>query len=188
MIWFSIIANLILFVLTLYICVIIGKLFLVKGYRDYPPFVPTFGQTKKIEFDKISLILEKASKALTVLDPGCGTADLIIRLAKKFPQHNFVGIEWNKGLCRAAKFKSRNLNNVTVLCQSMFDFSFKDADIIVCFLMEPIMERLGEKIKKECKSGVTIYSNTFSIPNLPLKEEIKTRKFLLFGNLYIYKL
>lgn len=188
MIWLSILAELILLGLALWVCAVIFKLFFVKGYRDYPPFVPSFGQTKKIEFKRLSDILKESQNSLNILDPGCGTADLIIRLAKKFPKHNFVGIEWNKGLYRAAKFKSRNLTNVTILCQDMFDYSFANTDIIVCFLMEPLMKRFGEKVKKEGKRGLIIYSNTFNIPNLPLDEEIKTRKFWLFGNLYIYKL
>ena len=188
MLWFSIIANLILFVLTIYICVVIVKLFLVKGYRDYPPFVPSFGQTKRVEMNKIKEQLSQSKKNLTVLDPGCGTADLIISLAKQFPQHSFIGIEWNKSLSLIAKYKGRNLPNVTILCQDMFSCSFEKADIIVCFLIDPLMERFGEKIKKEGKKGLIVYSNTFSIPNLPLAEKIKTRKFFLFGNLYIYKL
>lgn len=188
MIWLAVLAELILLVFALWVCLVIFKLFFVKGYRDYPPFVPSFGQTKKIEFEKLSALLQKNSNPLVVLDPGCGTADLIIKLAKKFPQHSFVGIEWNKGLYETAKLKSRKLSNVKLLCQDMFDYSFADADIIVCFLMEPLMERFGDKIKKEAKKGLVVYSNTFSIPNLPLDEEIKTRKFLLFGNLYVYKL
>lgn len=188
MIWLAILFEVILLVLALWLCVVIGKLFFVKGYRDYPPFVPSFGQTKKLEFTKISKLLLESSAPMTILDPGCGTADLLIKLAKSFPQHSFIGIEWNKGLYKTAKMKSRKLTNITLLCQDMFDYSFADADIIVCFLMTPLMERFGKKVKDECKKGVVVYSNTFSIANLPLIEKIKTRKFLMFGNLYVYKL
>ncbi|MBR4106601.1 MAG: class I SAM-dependent methyltransferase [Alphaproteobacteria bacterium] len=188
MIWLAILLEVVLLALALWLCLVIGKLFFVKGYRNYPPFVPSFGQTKKLEFARIAKLLKESSTSMTILDPGCGTADLLIKLAKAFPQHSFVGIEWNKGLYKTAKIKSRKLKNVTLLCQDMFDYSFADADIIVCFLMAPLMERFGEKVKSECKKGVLVYSNTFSIANLPLIEEIKTRKFLMFGNLYIYKL
>ena len=109
--------------LLLYIYVILVKLFFVKDYKNYPPFVPSFGKIKKLEFIKISKQLEESRKSLTVLDPGCGTADLIIKLAKKFPKHKFVGIEWNKSLYNIAKLKSKNLSNFTVLNQNMFDCS-----------------------------------------------------------------
>lgn len=188
MIWLAILADLIFLGLSFWIFVVMFKLFFVKGYRDYPPFVPTFGQAKKLEFNRLSEVLQNSKKSLIVLDPGCGTADLIIKLAKKFPQHSFVGIEWNKSLCRIARFKGRKLNNIKLLCQDMFDYSFADIDIIVCFLMDPLMERFGEKIKNEGKKGLTVYSNTFIIPNLEQVETIKTRKFFMFGNLYIYKL
>ncbi|MBQ9236078.1 MAG: class I SAM-dependent methyltransferase [Alphaproteobacteria bacterium] len=188
MIWLAIAIELILLVPAVLICIVMFKLLLVKGYRDYPPFVPSFGQTKKMEYQRLFEVLQQSTSKLKVLDPGCGTADLIIRLAKQFPQHQFVGIEWNKGLYKIAKLKSNRIDNVEILCQDMFDYSFADTDIIVCFLMEPLMEKLGRKIKSEGKSGLVVYSNTFKIPNLELKEKILTRKFLLFGNLYIYKL
>jgi SAM-dependent methyltransferase len=177
-----------LLLLLLYIYVILVKLFFVKDYKNYPPFVPSFGKIKKLEFIKISKQLEESKKSLTVLDPGCGTADLIIKLAKKFPKHKFVGIEWNKSLYNIAKLKSKNLPNFTVLNQNMFDCSFCNADIIVCFLITELMEKIGNKIKKEGKKGLMVYSNTFSIPNLELQEKITTRKIFLFSDLYIYKL
>lgn len=188
MIWLLILLEFILLVLSLWLCRIVFKLFFVKGYRDYPPFIPSFGQTRKIVLAQITENLKKNKHPLTILDPGCGTADVIINLAKKFPQHSFVGIEWNKSLYKTAKFKSRKLNNVKILYQDMFEYSFDKADIIVCFLMEPLMERFGEKIKAEGKKDLLVYSNTFCIPNLPLVEKIKTRKFFIFGNLYIYRL
>jgi len=188
MIWLAMLADLIFLILAFWIFVIILKLFFVKGYRDYPPFVPTFGQTKRLEFNKLSEVLQNSRKSLTVLDPGCGTAGLMIKLAKKFPQHNFVGIEWSKSLYRIASFRGRKLNNIKLLCQDFFDYSFADVDIIVCFLIDPLMKRFGEKIKNEGKKGLVVYSNTFIIPNLELAETIKTRKFFMFGNLYIYKL
>ena len=188
MIWLAILAEIVLLILALWVCCIVFKLYFVKGYSNYPPFVPTLGNVKKEEFLRLSSILKKTPKPLKILDPGCGTASLIAKLAKDFPQHSFVGIEWNKSLYKIAKFRNRNLPNVNILCQNMFDYSFKDIDIIVCFLMEPLMKRFGEKIKKEGKQGLVVYSNTFSIPNIPLYEKIKTKKFLVFGNLYVYKL
>lgn len=69
----------------------------------------------------------------------------------------------------------------------MFEYDFSKADIIVCFLMDTLMEKFGEKVLQDNKKTQIVFSNSFKIPNLPLIEEIKTGKNLFFKNVYIYK-
>lgn len=187
MIWIGVFFELLLLVFATSLLIIVMKLLFVKGYCDCPPYIPSFGQTKKEELLRISDVLSKATASMTIIDPGCGTAELIISLAKKFPQNKFVGIEWNKTICSIAKMRCNKLNNIEIICDNFFNYPFNNADIIVCFLMEPLMERFGKKVKKDCHKGVIVYSNTFKIPNLELIETVKTRKLWRFGNLHIYK-
>lgn len=187
MIWIAIIFELLFLAISIAIFITTLKLLFVKGFKDYPPYIPSFGQTKKAELLRISAQLSKAKQRLTVIDPGCGTAELIIQLAKKFPQHKFIGIEWNKGIYSVAKMQCSKLSNIEIICDNLFNYPFSDADIIVCFLIDPLMERFGEKIKSECKKGVMVYSNTFEIPKLRLVEKVATRKLWRFGNLFIYE-
>ncbi len=67
--------------------------------------------------------------------------------------------------------------------KNFFDYPFNNADIIVCFLIDPLMKRFGEKVKKDCHKSVMVYSNTFKIPNLELVETVKLENF---GYLVIY--
>ena len=47
----------------------------------------------------------------------------------------------------------------------MFDFSFAEFDIIACFLMQPLMERFGTKLKKECRPGTNrLFQQPFTFP------------------------
>lgn len=109
-------------------------------------------------------------------------------LAGKFPDHNFTGIEWNRITAAIASFRTRKLKNVRILRQDMFDFSFAEFDIIACFLMQPLMERFGTKLKKECRPGTTVYSNSFYIPGEKAAEVIEVKGFYKFNNVYIYKI
>ena len=49
------------------------------------------------------------------------------------------------------------------------------------------MKRFGEKLKKEAKKEITVYSYVFKIPNLKLVEEKVSGKLFSFERVYIYK-
>lgn len=180
--------NIICMVLLAWIWIAIIKLYTNKHYRECPPYVPSFGIEKKIIINRTAEILKKTNRKLIILDPGCGCGSLLLKLAKKFPEHQFIGVEWGKFAALIAKFRARKLKNVQILCQDLFEYDFSQIDIIVCFLMDTLMEKFGDKVLKEHKKVQIIISNTFKIPNLPLYEEIKTGKCLFFKNVYIYKL
>ena len=180
--------NLIIIAAVLWMWVVIIKLFISKEYRECPPYIPSFGKEKKIIIEKVGSILNSSKNTMTVLDPGCGTGTLLLSLAKRYKNHNFVGIEWNKFACFICRMRARKLKNIKFICNNMFDCDFGEADIITCFLMDPLMKKFGEKVLHDNKKSQIIFSNTFKIPNLPLVEEIKTGKKLLFKNVYIYRL
>ena len=180
--------NIICMVLLVWIWIAIIKLYTNKHYRECPPYVPSFGIEKKIIINRTAEILKKTNRKLIILDPGCGCGSLLLKLAKKFPEHQFIGVEWGKFAALIAKFRARKLKNVQILCQDLFEYDFSQIDIIVCFLMDTLMEKFGNKVLKEHKKAQIIISNTFEIPNLPLYEEIKTGKCFFFKNVYIYKL
>lgn len=163
------------------------KLLFIKEYRECPPYVPSFGQEKKFITQRVGEILSNTTETKTILDPGCGTGTLLISLAKKFPQHNFIGIEWGYIPYLITKLKGRKLKNLTVIHNDMFKCSFKEADIIVCFLMQPLMERFGKKVKEDAKKDLIVFSNSFEIPNIKLSEKIETNRFLFVKNIYVYK-
>ncbi len=179
--------NILCFVALFWLWWLIIKLYTNKHFRECPPYVPSLGAEKKIIIENVRDILKRATRPMTVLDPGCGSGGLIIKLAKEFPEHKFIGIEWSKFASKVATFKTRKLKNVTIVCQDMFEYDFSKADIIVCFLMDTLMEKFGEKVLKDNKKTQIVFSNSFKIPNLPLIEEIKTGKNLFFKNVYIYK-
>jgi len=158
-----------------------------EKHRRYPPFAPSFGKEKAVMQSIVRDILEKADRPMTVIDPGCGIGTLLVKLARQFPRHNFVGIEWGFWVFAALRLRSWRLKNLRVVRNNMFDVDFKDADVIMCFLMTPLMAPLADKILQECKKGVIVVSNTYTLPKLKLEETFKTRKKLFIQNVYMYK-
>lgn len=181
--------NIVCFVLLGWIWYIIIKLYTDKHFRECPPYVPSVGLEKKVIIESVSEVLKLSAKQMIVVDPGCGFGGLIITLAKRFPEHKFVGIEWGGIASKIAKIRTNKLKNTQILKQDFFDYDFSKCDIIVCFLMDSLMKKFGEKIKHNHKETTQIiFSNSFEIPGLPLIKEIKTGKNLFFKNVYIYKL
>ncbi len=185
---FMAIIHVMLLTAAIWILVIEMKLFFYKEYRKYPPFVPSFGAEKKNIISNIRNVLKNSLSNMTILDPGCGTGTLLFELAKEFPNHKFVGIEWNKFAYFICRLRAKKYNNVKIYCDDMFNCDIGGADIIVCFLIEPLMKKFGQKIMRDNYKTQIIFSNTFKIPNLPLVEKIKTGKGSFFKGVYVYKL
>lgn len=55
-----------------------------------------------------------------------------------------------------------------------FKFSWSDATVIYGYLYPFLMERVGEKARKDCRPGTKIVVRDFPIPNLQLHESWET--------------
>lgn len=153
-----------------------------------PPFVPTVGEQRKIILREVSGYLQDLAAGAKVIDPGCGTANILLTLARQFPQHRFVGIELNKFWYRIAAWRARNLPNVQIVHDDMFKSSFESADVMLCFIFDKLIPRLSAKVQSEAKPEVRIYSNGFKFPEMDLQEEFICKKGLFRHSVYFYKL
>ena len=186
-IWVGIFLNLLLILALVYFIYDIFRLFTNAKFRQCPPYVPSFGRQKDIIIERTSALLAGSSKQMQVLDPGCGTGTLLIKLAKKFPEHRFVGIEWRKTTAAIARLRTRKIKNIEIIQDDMFNQSFSDFNIIICFLMQPLMARFGEKLKQDCKPGTIVFSNSFYIPDEEPAEKIETDGVYKFKDVYVYR-
>lgn len=68
------------------------------------------------------------------LDVGCGTAEVIFRLAKEFKEVKFFGIDFSKGMIEKAINKTYHLNNVKIIEANVENLPFEDKtfDFILC--------------------------------------------------------
>lgn len=70
---------------------------------------------------------------MTVLDPGCGSGGLIIKLAKEFPEHKFIGIEWSKFASKVATFKTRKRKTLQLFAKICLNMIFQKQILLFAF-------------------------------------------------------
>lgn len=142
-----------LFFVSLLVTVFVHMVFLV-------PYVPSANRVVK---KMISAAQLKPKE--TVYDLGCGDGRLLLMAEKK--KAKAIGFEiaplvFLLALLRKIIARSK----AQIRFKSLFAANLRKANVIFCYLIPNVMPRLSAKIKKECKKGTRIVSNTFHIPGL----------------------
>lgn len=152
------------------------------------PYVPT----KK----RVVAVMVKAARLKpqeTVFDLGCGDGRLLLeaeRFAKtRRTQIRAVGFEIAP-LVFALAWLRKIIKNSTIRLkfQSFFSADLRPANVIFCYLLPNVMPRLAAKIKKECRKGTRIISNTFHIPGLKPSKIFTKDPANGLPTIYVYQL
>ena len=159
------------------------------GCGKYGPFVSSYGKIKEDILDEARGILKKSKKSLKVTDLGCGSGALLLPLAKEFPNHQFIGLEWDIVPLSMGKIKAKmaGLNNITFVKGNYMKASHADMDLIMCYVLKVTGEPLGKKLAKEIKETAVVISEMFPLGHL---EEIKVINSSLAGipeKIFVYK-
>ena len=155
-----------------------------KFMRNSPP-VPSSGKVKVAMIDDVAQILKKKSDQL-VMDLGSGWGTLLLPLAKKFPNHHFIGIEYGCIPYWVSKFRSRKMKNITFYRQDFLNSDVSKADIIFLFLLTKTMAKIKVKCQTETKEGALLYANRFSMPGMKPKREISLGS--KYNTYYVYEI
>ena len=164
---------------------ILGIYWWVSSCGDkYAPPICCCGKLKEGLLKDISEYLEKAEDGRTLIDLGSGWGTLLLPLAEKFPQHNFVGVERAFTPYQVSKLRATKLPNLTFIKGDLFDYDLSKIDVAISFLIGFIMPALTKKFKEELPKGAIVYS-----PRFPLTE-IKPDRVVDLGNkmetFYVY--
>ena len=157
------------------------------GCGKYGPFVSSYGKIKDDILDEARSILKKSKKKMKVTDLGCGSGALLLPLAKEFPEHEFVGLEWDVVPLTMGKIKARGLKNISFVKGDYMKTSHKDMDLIMCYVLKVTGEPLGKKLAKEIKDSAIVISEMFPLGHL---EEIKQINSSVYGvpeKIFVYK-
>lgn len=184
------IALFLAFIGTLIIVILgsIGTYLIFAGkFMRFSPPVPSSGRTKKAILQDASAFLE-ARQNLTVVDLGSGWGTLLLPLAKKFPQHRFVGYELTKLPYFISRWRGRKLANLQFKRQDFFDADLSEANVVFCFLLPAAMQKCQEKIVPQLQNGAVLYANRFALPNvLPTRRESLGSAYETYYVYYIEK-
>ncbi len=146
------------------------------------PFVPT-----PMDAVRKMIRLANIKPGEKVYDIGCGDGRMVYVAANEY-QAVAVGYELSPlvyALARIRKLFWRS--KAKIMFRNFKNHSFKDADVIVCYLMPETLAMLRPKLENELKPGARIVSYAFQIAGW--KEAFKEEKDIA-GNLspiWIYK-
>lgn len=147
------------------------------------PFVPS---QKKVVSRMISLASLKPKE--TVYDLGCGDGRLLFEAEKK-ARVKAVGFEIAPLPYFWALLKKLFLgSNAAVRFQNFFKANLRKTDVIFCYLFPVTMKKLSGKIKRECRKGTRIISNTFHLPGFEPVKVLKKNKRAGLPTIYLYKI
>jgi SAM-dependent methyltransferase len=135
-------------------------------------------------------ILDEADlkKGQTFVDLGCGDARMLIEAEKRNGVHG-VGYEIAPLVYLLAWFKKlKNKSKIKLFFKSFFHGDLNKADVIFCYLMPHELKKLVKKMKKECKQGTRIISNTFKIQGLEPVKIIEKNDEEKTPTLYFYQI
>ncbi|MEI6379173.1 MAG: hypothetical protein WCO55_05950 [Candidatus Falkowbacteria bacterium] len=112
---------------------------------------------------------------------GCGGAEILARLAKRFPQASFTGLEKNIIPFWIAKLRTAKLPNVTIKKINIYKDDWGQYDWFYCFLLVPQMVHIEKKFLAEAKPTATLLSYIFPFPNhKPYKTEAPHKEILYY--------
>lgn len=157
-----------------------------SGFGKYPPFIASLGHTRKHMIEEAENFLKNKKDKTVVVDLGCGSGCLLIPLAKKFPQHTFIGYDWDYIPFGIAKFRCRKISNITLFRCSFMKVSHKNADLILYFGIMSLKEPLGKKLQSEIKPQTLVLSEAFPLNHLKLKKEKQTSACKIPLKIFIY--
>lgn len=147
------------------------------------PFVPSNRRT-------LDLMLEVAhlKKGTLVYDLGCGDGRLLIRAEKKYGIKG-IGYE-NAPIAFLLGFLNKIIHrsHVSLRFKNFFKSSLKNANFIFLYLGPEVQVKLAPKLKKECRPGTLIISNTFHLPGFKPFKTFPKNKERKTHTVYIYKI
>lgn len=162
-------------------------MFLRSGCGKYPPFILSFGKAKEVVLKEAEKVLAAAAFPLKIVDLGCGSGTLLIPLARQFPQHQFVGYDWDFIPFCIAKWKCRKLSNVQIFHKNFLKPVYDNTDLVLCYTSPFMKEILGKKLQKELKEGSVVISEAFSLSCLENERIIEANTYKMPIKVYIYE-
>src|SRR5581483_4576224 len=141
-------------------------LFVMLASFTGAPFV--ISKQKKV---KTMIQLAQIKPGEKVIDLGSGSGIIVVSAAQQGAQA--YGFEINPFLVLFAKLRIllSNTKNAHIVMRNFWKEDYKDFDVITIYTLPWSMKRLEKKLKKECKSGTRIVSNTFPFPTWKAEKE-----------------
>lgn len=127
--------------------------------------VPLFLSSPAVTEALIGIV--EREKAETLVELGAGVGSVVVPLARRLPGLSIVAFERAPLPWLVLRWRCWRLPNVRVRRSSFWDCDLADYAVAFAFLSPLVMERLGEKCRREMEAGGLLVSSSFLIPNRP---------------------
>jgi hypothetical protein len=127
-----------------------------------PPVASFPAQRKKV----IDILQREAAShsggnPYTIIDLGSGSGQLSWNIARALPKAHVIGLElsffpWVRSVVRQKLFGPANLQYKRI---NFWPYDCGEANVVVVFLTENIIERVSAKLRKELKPGALVVAN-----------------------------
>ncbi len=164
--------------LFLFIALLLFVLILISMLFFGAPFDPSSNDSLRK-----MIKLAKIRKGDIIADLGSGNGKVVIAFAKLPKAKEVHGFEINPFLLLYSRkmIKKHNLDKKAFIhWKSFWNQNLSKFDVVTVFQIHYVMEKLGEKLKKELKKNARVVSNLWKFPNLKLKKS--------YGEVYLYKI
>lgn len=166
---------------------------LAYAFYERKTGVPTFPTMPAVRRRIADIIrkdfTERSESAYTIIDIGSGSGQLCARLARTLPKAHVIGIElsyvpWLRAMLRQRLFGPKNLEFRRL---DFWPYNLAEANAIVTYLPGKIMERVGEKLRRELKPGALVVANIFPLRAGWEPLEIITTNKWLKTKVFVYR-
>lgn len=168
MIFYSIVAVLVLFIAILFALTLVAAI--VADFTADVPFVSIPDGIDTTIINSLNLTGDSV-----LYDMGCGDGRVLIKAVESEPSIRAIGIEIALIPYVLAKFYTRKYNQIVLRRENIFKTNIADATHIFLYLYPKVVSDLISNIKKQCKPGTRIVSCDFEIDSLVPSETINLK-------------
>ncbi|MFA6255449.1 MAG: hypothetical protein WC675_05520 [Patescibacteria group bacterium] len=134
------------------------------------PFVPTPKKNVKIVIDQFEL-----KPGQIFYDLGCGDGQFLIEAESRGAKT--IGFEVSPWAYAKGRFNLwRHKSQAKIIFKNFYDQNISEADAVFCFLIDTVMPKVEEKLKRELKLGAKIISYGFTMPSWPPVKIVEIKK------------
>lgn len=134
-------------------------------------------------------LIEKDVQPKIIYELGSGWGPLVMDAAKLFPEARVIGVEFSFLAVQFSRLRAFlfGRKNVEIRRDDFFKQDLRDADLIIFYMLESILEKLSPKLIEELPQGTVIVSNTFTIKGWEPVAVHEVMKKPLPLKVYVYK-
>ncbi len=141
---------------------LVGFLMLVAVYwTSFRTRVPLYLSNRETVNAVAALI--PSAPPMRILDIGCGTGSLVVRLARLRPDCTLTGIEAAPLPYLISRLRAIGCPNLRIVRGDFFDRPWKEYDLVYAFLSPVPMTAVWDKARADLVPGSLLVSNSFPI-------------------------